>query len=62
LELTTGAGDRFIHKHHHRQKAPSRGTADAINVHPFEFVCGEYNHLLAIYLVPYGHAPPTHQI
>jgi len=21
-------------------------------VHPFEFVCGEYNHLLAIFLVP----------
>jgi sterol desaturase/sphingolipid hydroxylase (fatty acid hydroxylase superfamily) len=25
---------------------------DAINVHPFEFVVGEYLHLLTIYLVP----------
>lgn len=42
---------KYIHKHHHRQKAPSRGNADAINVHPFEFLCGEYNHLLALHLV-----------
>lgn len=42
---------RHIHKHHHRQKAPSRGNADAVNVHPFEFLCGEYNHLLALHLV-----------
>ena len=42
----------YIHKHHHRQKAPSRGNLDAINVHPFEFVVGEYLHLLAIYLIP----------
>jgi len=42
---------KYIHKHHHRQKAPSRGNVDAVNVHPFEFVCGEYNHLLALYLV-----------
>ena len=42
----------WIHKHHHRQKAPSRGNLDAINVHPFEFLVGEYLHLLAIYLVP----------
>lgn len=42
---------KYIHKHHHRQKAPSRGNADAINVHPFEFLCGEYNHLLAVHLV-----------
>lgn len=45
----------WVHKHHHRQLAPSRGNADAINVHPFEFVCGEYNHLLAIALVPHVH-------
>jgi sterol desaturase/sphingolipid hydroxylase (fatty acid hydroxylase superfamily) len=25
---------------------------DAINVHPFEFVVGEYIHLLTIYVVP----------
>ena len=42
----------FIHKHHHRQKAPSRGNADAINVHPFEFLVGEYLHLLTIWLIP----------
>jgi sterol desaturase/sphingolipid hydroxylase (fatty acid hydroxylase superfamily) len=42
----------LIHKHHHRQKAPSRGNLDAINVHPFEFVVGEYIHLLTVYLVP----------
>jgi sterol desaturase/sphingolipid hydroxylase (fatty acid hydroxylase superfamily) len=37
---------KYIHKHHHRQRAPSRGNVDAVNVHPFEFVSGEYNHLL----------------
>lgn len=42
---------QFVHKHHHRQKSPSRGNADAVNVHPFEFLCGEYNHLLALHLV-----------
>mmetsp|Transcript_2012 Transcript_2012/g.5935 ORF Transcript_2012/g.5935 Transcript_2012/m.5935 type:complete len:250 (-) Transcript_2012:241-990(-) len=42
---------RHIHKHHHRQMAPSRGSADAINVHPFEYLPGEYNHLLAIWVV-----------
>lgn len=42
---------RHVHKHHHRQKAPSRGNADAVNVHPFEFLSGEYNHLLALHLV-----------
>ena len=42
----------LIHKHHHRQKAPSRGNADAINVHPIEFLGGEYLHLLTIYLIP----------
>lgn len=42
----------LIHKHHHRQKAPSRGNADAINVHPFEFLVGEYLHLLTIYIIP----------
>lgn len=42
----------YVHKHHHQQKAPSRGNLDAINVHPFEFVVGEYIHLLTIYVVP----------
>eukprot|EP00979_Chaetoceros_neogracilis_P013142 scaffold3704_cov271-Chaetoceros_neogracile.AAC.6 len=40
----------YIHKHHHRQKAPSRANADAVNVHPVEFFLGEYNHLLAIFI------------
>lgn len=42
---------KYCHKHHHRQHAPTRGNLDAINVHPFEFICGEYNHLLAVFLV-----------
>lgn len=42
----------LVHKHHHRQKAPSRGNPDAINVHPFEFLVGEYLHLLTIYVIP----------
>lgn len=42
----------LVHKHHHKQKAPSRGNLDAINVHPFEFVCGEYLHLACVYCVP----------
>jgi len=41
----------FVHKHHHRQVVPTRGNTDAINVHPFEFFCGEYMHVLAIVLV-----------
>jgi sterol desaturase/sphingolipid hydroxylase (fatty acid hydroxylase superfamily) len=41
----------FIHKHHHRQMAPTRGNIDAINVHPFEFIVGEYNHLFSVWFV-----------
>lgn len=41
----------WIHKHHHIQKAPSRANVDAVNVHPIEFVLGEYNHLWSLYLV-----------
>ena len=41
----------YVHKHHHRQVVPTRGNTDAINVHPFEFIVGEYNHVLAIFLV-----------
>lgn len=48
---------RFVHKHHHRQKAPSRGNLDAVNVHPFEFLVGEYLHLLAAVLVGHLVAP-----
>lgn len=42
----------LIHKHHHRQKAPSRGNLDAINVHPFEFLVGEYLHLVTVWFIP----------
>ena len=41
----------YIHKHHHRQKAPSRATVDAVNVHPVEFFLGEYNHIFALFLL-----------
>ncbi len=40
----------LIHKHHHHQKAPSRATDDAVNVHPIEYTLGEYNHLFALFL------------
>eukprot|EP00047_Mylnosiga_fluctuans_P004747 m.236355 g.236355 ORF g.236355 m.236355 type:complete len:248 (+) comp12960_c0_seq1:117-860(+) len=42
----------YVHKHHHRQVVPTRGNTDAVNVHPFEFVSGEYLHILCVYLVP----------
>lgn len=35
----------YIHKHHHQQMVPTRGYLDGINVHPIEFVSGEYLHL-----------------
>eukprot|EP00545_Synedropsis_sp_CCMP1620_P014131 CAMPEP_0119014478 /NCGR_PEP_ID=MMETSP1176-20130426/9821_1 /TAXON_ID=265551 /ORGANISM="Synedropsis recta cf, Strain CCMP1620" /LENGTH=327 /DNA_ID=CAMNT_0006967667 /DNA_START=10 /DNA_END=993 /DNA_ORIENTATION=- len=41
----------LIHKHHHHQKAPSRGNVDAVNVHPIEYILGEFNHLLALHIV-----------
>jgi hypothetical protein len=44
----------FVHKHHHHQKAPSRATIDAVNVHPLEFFLGEFNHVLALHLVVKG--------
>lgn len=40
----------YVHKHHHRQIVPTRGNPDAINVHPLEFLLGEYIHILAVYL------------
>jgi sterol desaturase/sphingolipid hydroxylase (fatty acid hydroxylase superfamily) len=40
----------YIHKHHHVQKAPSRANVDAVNVHPIEFVLGEYNHWFIVYV------------
>ncbi|KAG8459479.1 hypothetical protein KFE25_012814 [Diacronema lutheri] len=42
----------LVHKHHHRQVVPTRGTLDAMNVHPVEFVVGEYLHLAAMMVVP----------
>jgi sterol desaturase/sphingolipid hydroxylase (fatty acid hydroxylase superfamily) len=42
----------YVHKHHHKQVSPTRGHHDAFNVHPLEFVVGEYIHLPAFYLVP----------
>jgi sterol desaturase/sphingolipid hydroxylase (fatty acid hydroxylase superfamily) len=42
----------LVHKHHHRQHAPSRGNTDAVNVHPFEFFSGEMLHLVCVVLVP----------
>jgi hypothetical protein len=28
-----------------------KSNSDAVNVHPFEFLCGEYNHLAALMVV-----------
>jgi sterol desaturase/sphingolipid hydroxylase (fatty acid hydroxylase superfamily) len=41
----------YIHKHHHRSAAPHRGSLDAVNVHPFEFSMGEYNHLFSTHVI-----------
>ncbi|MES1920085.1 hypothetical protein MHBO_001804 [Bonamia ostreae] len=45
----------YIHKHHHRQRSPTRGYIDASNVHPLEFVIGEYLHILSLSLMPALH-------
>merc|ERR1711871_528761 len=37
-----------IHKHHHRQAVPFRGTFDGINTHPLEFAFGEFLHVWAL--------------
>jgi len=50
----------FIHKHHHHQKAPSRAVVDAVNVHPVEFILGEYNHLWTMYLIATCLEMPIH--
>mmetsp|Transcript_285 Transcript_285/g.511 ORF Transcript_285/g.511 Transcript_285/m.511 type:complete len:264 (-) Transcript_285:317-1108(-) len=42
----------FVHKHHHRQISPSRGHYDAINVHPLEFLFGEYLNLFCFWAIP----------
>ena len=46
---------RYIHKHHHRQRVPTRGNKDAINVHPIEFIVGEWMHILCILIIPETH-------
>lgn len=52
----------LIHKHHHRQIAPFRGNVDAINVHPIEYVLGEYNHLFAVFIFTRLLGPTTHNV
>jgi len=41
----------LIHKHHHRQQAPTRGNEDAMNVHPIEYFMHRYTHILTVFLV-----------
>jgi sterol desaturase/sphingolipid hydroxylase (fatty acid hydroxylase superfamily) len=41
----------WIHKHHHRQASPFRGTWDGINTHPLEFLFGSNLHLWSIMLL-----------
>ena len=40
----------YIHKHHHRQAVPFRGTFDGINTHPLEFAFGEFLHVWALHV------------
>eukprot|EP00461_Guttulinopsis_vulgaris_P000097 UN00097 len=42
----------YVHKHHHKQRAPQFGNDDAINTHPIEFYVGMYCHLFAIWVIP----------
>jgi nucleoside-diphosphate-sugar epimerase/sterol desaturase/sphingolipid hydroxylase (fatty acid hydroxylase superfamily) len=42
----------YVHKHHHKQRAPQYGNDDAINTHPIEFWVGAYLHLFAIWAIP----------
>lgn len=50
----------WIHKHHHRQKAPFRGNLDAINVHPIELWLGESVYLVAFKALVYIYPWPVH--
>jgi sterol desaturase/sphingolipid hydroxylase (fatty acid hydroxylase superfamily) len=43
----------WIHKHHHRQAVPFRGTFDGINTHPLEFAFGEFLHIWVLRFVGY---------
>jgi sterol desaturase/sphingolipid hydroxylase (fatty acid hydroxylase superfamily) len=40
----------YVHKHHHRQAVPFRGTFDGINTHPLEFAFGEFLHVWALHV------------
>ena len=51
LSLSLACRYAWIHKHHHQQHVPTNGIEDAINEHPFEYLVGEYIHLLAIAIV-----------
>ena len=44
----------YIHKHHHRQAVPFRGTFDGINTHPLEFAFGEFLHIWALQVAGFG--------
>lgn len=50
----------WIHKHHHRQKAPFRGNLDAINVHPIELWLGESLYLVAFKVFVWLYPWPIH--
>ena len=39
----------YIHKHHHRQLIPFRGSWDGANTHPIEFIFGEFLHIGALW-------------
>lgn len=52
----------LIHKHHHRQMTPFRGNPDAINVHPIEYVIGEYDHLFAMWILTKIFGPGVHAL
>ena len=42
---------RYIHKHHHLQISPYRGTYDGLNVHPIEFILSTWLHIMSILIL-----------
>lgn len=44
----------YVHKHHHRQVVPWRGTLDGFNIHPLEMLGGSYCYLLSMVVVAKG--------
>lgn len=52
----------WIHKHHHRQMTPYRGNPDAINVHPIEYIIGEYDHLFSMWILTKIFGPGVHAL